>query len=536
MVVVTVVPYAAARPLHQDISKFASIVAATQTSVTVGPKYVMFDNYGGANNVREAFTLALYVAYMLNATVVLPANTHVHLDSIFNISGPNNAIDVALRTRFTGTPVTRAPLTVREETLPNDVVEKLEVDVKREECTVSRGVKLPRSLLLEKYTRQIPVDDQLLDGGNRAWTTLAGNAADNVVAKIAQTDPDSLLVACTTLWFDDYWGYVSHTASFETHEQQQQFDIILEAAQTWVDPLQNLFQLIKPHLPPVNFVTLHYRTWDRTPLPLLNCSHYGFAEAPLSWYPCTHASDPVTGFVTFEETIMHLKKIPNRVPIYAAVSDIDDERFAIFKKTLENARYTVLTFQDIASKAKEANKEAYEAAFNAVLKYDAPEFQLTASDVNSLLDQMICAEGAVFLPHAGSSWSELVVYKRYWKTMPFSHDDRALFAQWAETFPREGFAGMYYGDTEGSMVIPNFITRCPSGTQPSGWHCTCEDPLRPLCVGSQCSHRNSQKTFRMLASFHSSCTDCHCQAKRPKRYGGIGNGNGVGNGGHSLMQ
>ncbi len=260
---------------------------------------------------------------------------------------------------------------------------------------------------------------------------------------------------------------------------------------------------------PDNYIAVHYRAGDKTPIPLLNCSKYGFSRAGLRSGACTHRHDHLRAIVSFEEVLLDLWRLQAPRTIYVATHAFDDERLHLFTETLTTSGFAVVML----------------AALKHKLPHSVHQRLLDANrDVaflESWVDQYLASEAEKFLPCGTSTWSQFVLIMRRELDKKDSEEWVQLYTEACAMYGADATLYQYYDDGEGSQVIPNFMTRCPAGTSIAGKHCLCNNDRAQCKVlpgraephpdkGCLSSRRFSPLTFRRTNGFHSECMACRC--------------------------
>jgi hypothetical protein len=296
-------------------------------------------------------------------------------------------------------------------------------------------------------------------------------------------------------------------------EEWQAVDIrAFYAAVRFQDHIVSVSESLRQQLPK-DFLAVHYRAGDKSPMPLFNCSKYGFTRAGLRARSCTHKHDGIRAIVTYEEVLLDLWKVRAPRTIFVATHVFNDERYVLFQQLLTRMGLTIVTLPDLI-----ATLEKKDNAQHARLQEMAKSHRF----LSSWIDQYLCAQADVFLPAAASTWTQLVMIMRREMGKPDADKWMSLYTESFRLYASDNPQYQYYGDGgEGSLVPANFLTRCPVGTTVTGPYCLCNNaastcvlmpnaPAPEAGKGCLSQRRFSPLTFRRTDGFHSACEACRC--------------------------
>jgi hypothetical protein len=286
----------------------------------------------------------------------------------------------------------------------------------------------------------------------------------------------------------------------------------LYAAITFRDSILNYGRALRALLPKT-FVAVHYRSGDKTPIPLINCSAYGFQHAPLRFRACTWPHDSLRAFVSHEEVLLDLWRVRPPVVIFVATPSIQDERFLLFRETLTRTGLQIVTLDDLSKQLPQSKVRRFQEN-NKALRF-----------LFSWVDQYLCTQADRFLPSAASTWSQLVLLQRREENKTEADAWVHLFSTYYTLIGTDNLNLQLYGEHEtgeAGTVVANHITRCPAGTSIVGRYCVCNN-VRSKCVldprveppaqsqpGCLTKRVFSPLTFHRSQAFYASCLACRC--------------------------
>eukprot|EP00048_Salpingoeca_helianthica_P018777 m.243069 g.243069 ORF g.243069 m.243069 type:complete len:458 (-) comp26902_c0_seq1:37-1410(-) len=436
------------------------LLVANLLCVAQSFQFVAFHAYGGNNNVRNAFYGALEVAWMakirFNMSVIIVAP-----NNFGGSSGDLLKVFDLVRLEAAGLK------TIYFRDLTSDQATQVQRDWGNSRC---------------RFTSDTP------------WVWLERIKAmlrDNVC--LVGVDYEHRYEDSAGR-FDDKWQ------NFNIREMYR--------AVQFRDSIQELGAALR-NLLPESYVAVHYRAGDKSPMPLFNCSRYGFTRAGLRSRACTHKHDALRSIVSYEEVLLDLWRIKPPTTVFVATHPEDDVRFQLFRETLTLAGLKVRTLSDLKRKLEPRVRDQLHDKNKDV------------GFLSSWIDQYLCAQADQFLPAATSTWTQLVVIMRRELGKRDADEWVGLYSEAFRLYGADATHYQYYDGGEGSQIIPNFMTRCPAGTSVAGPYCLCNNAASECAIlprgpkieknkGCLPGRRFSPLTFRRVNGFHASCLACRC--------------------------
>ena len=464
------------------------IYSVSDPVISNSDRFISFARAGGANNIRQAFGIALLIARFSNLTLVMPDNM--------------NPVKKLNRTQFKDGDDHDRSSWGRLELVFNFTETQSFVRIVTEDALRQWDPTIYQNFLKDIANKHcgigIPQNEEALQDSLARLSRDAGNKAND----------------CHVAYFSGAaYGYILNPGKDLKSDYQVP---LMMGSIKFRSVILQVVDIIMTTLPS-DYIAVHFRGGDKPALPLLNCSEFGFSRSFILYEPCSHRSDSMHDLVTFEEVLLNVWKIKKNSTIYVGTYDYQASNFKIFAATLRLHGMNVATLSSALGLVEQALKEAKLSHLINKGHFGRGATSLPGEPfhIGSWIDQLLCIRAQIFLPHASSTWSEFVVMQRKYENIPNADYWLKFFSDFKLRYKKNTGRFNLRGTDGENLNIPNFFTRCPQGTSVVEEYCVCDD-RSSNCVGpvSQCTSKPHPKSYFQHTAFLATCAECSCSILR----------------------